>query len=366
MHTADNHLGLEFRNQPLHRDRLKQERMDALARIVEEANARGCHFLVVAGDLFDHVHVPVKLVRDACDLLKRCTGEVLILPGNHDYYEGPESRLWRLVADATIGTHIHLLTEYAPVTFPVEEREVVFYPCHCPSKHGESSLTGWVALEGKSPEALHIGIAHGNVEGLGWDDEGNYFHMGLQDLRSAGVACWLLGHIHTPSPVPGYTGPDMFLMPGSHTPEHVKRTTEGYAWYIEAEGPGAIRCERFRSGRFRFRRHEKSLQGPAHIDTLRRELQHAEVAQTLLDLRLQGRLTEEEMSDLMQLEQSLRDQYLDVALQADILKRIDAGKISAAFPDGSYPNRLLTALSMDPSDGHALQLAYDLITIKES
>ena len=89
-------------------------------------------------------------------------------------------------------------------------------------------------------------------------------------------------------------------------------------------------------------------------------------AQTLLDLRLQGRLTEEEMSDLMQLEQSLRDQYLDVALQADILKRIDAGKISAAFPDGSYPNRLLTALSMDPSDGHALQLAYDLITIKES
>lgn len=177
MHTADNHIGIEFRNQPVLRDRLKQERLEALRRIVDEASVRDCHFLVVAGDLFDSVNVPAKLIAEVSGILAAFTGDVLVLPGNHDFYEGRDSRLWGEFLQRVTAPNIHLLSEHAPVVFHAEGREVVLYPCHCPSKHAEKHVAGWVSEVPKTPGALHIGIAHGNVEGLGRDDEGNYFNM---------------------------------------------------------------------------------------------------------------------------------------------------------------------------------------------
>jgi DNA repair exonuclease SbcCD nuclease subunit len=361
MHTADNHIGIEFRNQPALRDRLKQERLDALRRIVVEASARDCHFLVVAGDLFDSVNVPAKLVGEVSGILGAFTGDVLVLPGNHDFYEGRESRLWGEFLGKATGTNIHLLAEHAPVAFHVEGREVVFYPCHCPSKRAEKHVAGWVSDVRKSPEALHVGIAHGNVEGLGRDDEGNYFNMTLADLRSAGVACWLLGHIHAPSPQPGYVGSDLFFMPGTHTPEHVKRRTEGYAWYIEVDDASAFRFERFRSGGILFQRVERQLHSESDIASLRQSLDQPEEGVRILDLRLGGRLTEEEIAGLVRLIEELTARYLDVSFHREIDTRIDAARISAEFADGTYPYRLLSGLSESPEDSQALQLAYDII-----
>lgn len=361
MHTADNHIGIEFRNRPLLRDRLKRERMDALVRIVTAANDRNCHFLVVAGDLFDSVNVPQKLIREVCEILRGFRGEVLVVPGNHDFYEGADSRIWRHFMDASTGSNLHLLVEYAPVTFHADGREVVFYPCHCPSKHGEQHVIGWVAETPKGSDALHIGIAHGNVEGLGRDDEGNYFNMSQDDLRSAGVACWLLGHIHAPSPQPGYLGRDLFFMPGTHTPEHVKRWTEGYAWDIEFDDASAVRFDRFRSGGILFQRMERRLYSESDISMLGEALRQPQESVTVLDLRLGGRLSEEELAQLTQLEEELKLRYLDVSLQTDIEKRIDSARISREFADGTYPHRMLSSLSHDTGDSQALQLAYDII-----
>jgi DNA repair exonuclease SbcCD nuclease subunit len=361
MHTADNHIGIEFRNQPVLRDRLKQERLEALRRIVAEASARDCHFLVVAGDLFDSVNVPAKLIAEVSGILAAFTGDVLVLPGNHDFYEGRGSRLWGEFQQKAAGPNIHLLSEHAPVVFHAEGREVVFYPCHCPSKHAEKHVAGWVSEVPKSPGALHIGIAHGNVEGLGRDDEGNYFNMSLGDLRSAGVACWLLGHIHAPSPQPGYVGSDHFFMPGTHTPEHVKRKTEGYAWYIEVDEVFSIRFERYRSGGILFQRMERPLHSDADIESLRQALQQQEESVTILDLRLGGRLSEEEIARVVGLIEELKARYLDVSLHSEMEKRIDAARISAEFSDGTYPFRLLSGLSVHPEDSLALQLAYDII-----
>lgn len=361
MHTADNHIGIEFRNQPALRDRLKQERLDALRRIVVEANARNCHFLVVAGDLFENINVPQRLVNEVCVMLRSFSGEVLVVPGNHDYYEGVESRLWRYFTEAATGSNIHLLVRHEPETFQADGRNVIFYPCHCPSKHGQEHVIGWVTDLPKASEALHIGIAHGNVEGLGRDDEGNYFNMKPEELRSAGVHCWLLGHIHAPSPQPGYVGKDLFFMPGTHSPEHVKRTTEGYAWSIDIDDEAVVRFERYRSGGMRFQRVERQLHSLADIASLSQALDHPEKGITMLDIRLAGRLSEDEIAELLGLEEELKSKYLHVNLTSDIVKRIDAVQISAEFPDDTYPQWLLSRLSEHPEDTQALQLAYDII-----
>jgi hypothetical protein len=48
-------------------------------------------------------------------------------------------------------------------------------------------------------------------------------------------------------------------------------------------------------------------------------------------------------------------------MTSDIIKRIDASQIAAEFPDGTYPQRLLSRLTENPEDMQALQLAYDII-----
>ena len=80
-----------------------------------------------------------------------------------------------------------------------------------------------------------------------------------------------------------------------------------------------------------------------------------------MDIRLGGRLTSEELKEIVSLHDELKTAYLDVSLTSEIVKRIDAGMISAEFPDGTYPNRLLSELSEHPEDSQALQLAYDII-----
>jgi hypothetical protein len=150
-------------------------------------------------------------------------------------------------------------------------------------------------------------------------------------------------------------------MPGTHTPEHVKRTTEGYAWFIEYDDHNTPRFERFRSGNILFKRVDRQLHSQTDIESLRQALDLPEKAITVLEIRLGGRLTSEELKEIVSLHDVLKTEYLDVSLTSDIVKRIDAGMISAEFPDGTYPHRLLNELSEHPEDSQALQLAYDII-----
>ena len=104
VHTADNHVGIAYQRyagDPEVRARLIAERIEALKRVVAEANARQAHFLVVAGDLFDRPTVAQRDVKDVVAVLAGFAGtDVLVLPGNHDFYEGPQSSLWKTFRDA--------------------------------------------------------------------------------------------------------------------------------------------------------------------------------------------------------------------------------------------------------------------------
>jgi hypothetical protein len=106
---------------------------------------------------------------------------------------------------------------------------------------------------------------------------------------------------------------------------------------------------------------ERPLHSDADIESLRQALQQQEESVTILDLRLGGRLSEEEIARVVGLIEELKARYLDVSLHSEMEKRIDAARISAEFSDGTYPFRLLSGLSVHPEDSLALQLAYDII-----
>lgn len=363
LHTADNHIGISFnQHPPAVRDHLLEERFVALENLVKTANQRQAHFFVVAGDLFDKVRLPKKTIARTVKILAGFEGEaVLVLAGNHDYYEGAESELWKSFRSAAEGTCVVALTESGPCDFSGDEFGVRFYACPCPSKHSREHTIGWVAEAEKPADTFHIGIAHGNLQGLGLDAGNNYFSMTSDDLRSAGLHTWLLGHIHVPSPAPGTTGRPPFFMPGIHTPDSVKCTHPGHAWWIELQDDGSCEYEQLTTGSVRFLRFSRVLNHADDIMKLQTQCEELDGAKTILDLQLTGRLRKEELTRLNELLKKLAPRFLHFTFEKDVATVLDAAAISQRFPERTLPNALLKELLADDAHPGDAQLALEII-----
>lgn len=363
LQTADNHIGISFAQHPdVVRDRLLEERFVALERLVATANERAAHFLVVAGDLFDKPTVTKKMIERTVGILARFEGEqVLVLAGNHDFYEGADNKLWKWFRELAENTCVIPLLESCTKQFECDDVSVRFYACPCPSKHGEDNMIGWVADEEKVDGTLHIGIAHGNVEGLGLDADQRYFNMSETELRDTGMHTWLLGHIHVPAPAPGTTGRPLYFMPGIHTPDSVKCSHPGHAWWIELEPDGTCRHEQLTTGGVRFVRVRRELEDTDQVEALRSECASFDAANTVLDLQLSGRLRENEMTELIQWIDAIAPTFLHLTHDLDIAPVLDAAGIAKKFPEGTLPSELLLGLLADeenPGDAH---LALEII-----
>lgn len=363
LHSADNHIGLSFNQYPeTARERLIEERYAALERMVTTANDRKAHFIVVAGDLFDKTTLTKAQIERAVKILGKFGGEAaLVLAGNHDFCEGPDSKLWKQFRAAANGSCVLALTESGAKDFEFDDHKVRFYACPCPSKHGKEHTIGWVAGEEKPSGMLHIGIAHGNVEGLGLDADQRYFHMADSDLHKAGLHTWLLGHIHVPAPAPGTTGRPPYFMPGIHTPDSVKCSHPGHAWWIEMDADGSCRQEQLTTGAIRFIRLNPDLRHTHDIADLRKTCESMDAPNTILDLQLTGRLRENEIDDLNAMLNGIGPTFLNFSQDRNIAAVLDAAAIASRFPEGTLPGTLLQALLADeahPGDAH---LAFDII-----
>lgn len=358
MHTADNHIGLTFNSYDDHiRDLLKAERFAALDRIVREANKRKAHFLVVAGDLFHKLNVSMKDISKTVGTLQEFDGEaVLVLPGNHDYYESKDSELWNRVKQDSKGTSIRILTDTKPIRYQdIDGNNVYFYPCPCPSKTSAEHRIGWVASEPKREDGIHIGIAHGNVEGKGLDENGRYFNMTERELADAGVHTWLLGHIHAPYPAKGAKGKQTFFMPGAHTPDSIKSKHLGTAWYIEIAPTGDMNYEQIESGKIRFARRQYDVRGETEIKAIVRDCGKDSQSGTVLEIIVTGQLSDADHKLLDNELKKLASQYLSFDVDNNVQLLLDAKQIGKLFPSKTLPNELLLELCNDslyPGDAH--------------
>jgi exonuclease SbcD len=368
LHTADNHIGISFnRYSASARNRLLEERFAALERLVTIANERQAHFFVVAGDLFDSQNVTRAQVERTVAILKGFDGEaVLALAGNHDFFEGPDNKLWKWFRSAAEGSRLLALTESKISEFQSDEYRVRFYGCPCPSKHGKDHMIGWIADEAKSQDFLHVGIAHGNVEGLGLDADQRYFNMTESDLKNAGLHTWLLGHIHVPAPAAGSIGRPLYFMPGIHTPDSVKCKHPGHAWWIELATDGSCQKEQLTTGAIQFVRWNCELDNSDDLLKLKRACQDLDASNTVLDLQLTGRLKDGEMVELATILDFVAPRFLQLSCDQDIAKVLEASDVARRFPEGTLPNKLLQALLADESHPGDAHLALKLIESLQS
>jgi exonuclease SbcD len=362
-HTADVHIGLKFGTYDSNVSRrLVEERFGVLERMVLKANEEQCTFFVIAGDLFENVSVPDKDVKRTVEILSSFTGEaVLVLAGNHDYCRDRNAKPWSTVVRYAENTNIYPLLTAQCRAFDVRGRSIVFYACPCPDRTSSNHQIGWVQDIEKDPKAVHIGLAHGNVEGLSLDDNHAYYTMTEKELRGAGCTTWLLGHVHVPFPRAGTTGMPAFFMSGAPAPDSVRMSHPGSAWIIHFGTNGQASFVLDSQASIVFKRISMILSNADDVSMLQQRVHALNLADTILDLQLQGALDTSDLERLSLLIADLQRTTLHLSYTSSVKESLTAEMIASSYPTGTLQHRVLSALLSDVNHPDDVHIAFDIL-----
>ena len=357
-HIADLHLGLRFKNHPEAQETLVHARYETLEKLVGMANEKDAEILAIAGDLFDKTGMKVSEIQQAVQAINRFEGNVvLVLPGNHDYITA-DSQLWDRFKKET-NDHVLVLDEKAPVDLSEFDLNAVVYPAPCHAKHSSENTMGWVNDEEKDSKKIHIGIAHGSIEGVFPDFDQRYFPMTMRELKDAGVDIWLMGHTHITWPgKPGKK--DIVFNPGTPEPDGFDCRHEGRAFLHTIDDKKTIRTEILSTGSFRFRKTEENLKHEKDLENILKEFEKETYSNSVVKLSVSGVLEPELYESWKEQRQKIRDSVLELKLDDSNLRRkVTEEQIRKEFAEGSFPEQLLSSFSEKEED--ELQLAYELI-----
>lgn len=362
--TGDNHIGRKYSSHEKS-DLLISSRTTAFEQMVDAANREDCSLFVITGDLFENNRsIAKKDIKVLLDILSKFMGTVVVLPGNHDYYD-KSTKLWQYFEDLLPSyDNILLLKDYHPYSLTVEEQSVVLYPALCTSLHSEPGQNnlGWIKEESIYPDNTYrIGIAHGAVEGETIDNEGQYFLMTRDELESIPMDAWLIGHTHVPFPrnlTTSFTPCERIFNAGTHVQTDVSCNTEGLCFIVEIGEDKSIRAKKFVSGNIRFYRKEISLDANKMESLLMREL--SEIADnSVVDLVLSGAVTIEEYNSRHIIIENVLSRFVEGTYRdSELGQLISKELIDADFPETSFSATFLTALLDEPKEA---QLVYELL-----
>ena len=367
--TGDNHIGLKYAS---HEQAaiLASSRIAAFEGMVKTANQENCALFAITGDLFENTYsVSKRDIKTLLDALSCFQGTVVVLPGNHDYYD-KDVKVWQYFKDVmTSYDNIMLLTDYRPYEIDIDGEDVILYPALCTSLHsapGQNNLD-WIketAIDNSS--AYHIGIAHGAVEGETIDNEGQYFLMKRSELESIPVDAWLIGHTHVPFPrnlSENYTASERAFNAGTHVQTDVSCNTEGLCFIIDIADNKSIRAKKVVSGNLRFYRKHIEVSAGEMENTIANELKDIS-DNSVVDIILTGAVTIEEYEDRHKIIEAVLARFIEGTYNDYSLnKLISKALIESEFPETSFSAGLLNSLLEEPKEA---QLAYELLkSLKE-
>ena len=360
LHAADLHLGLKFASYPDVQTELTEARFEVLEALVDRANSQLCDLFVLAGDVFDRVTVAKQDVKRCVDILNECNGLVVMLPGNHDYISS-QSALWNYV-DELRSDRLCILEKKEPVPLHHFDLDAVLYPGPCTAKHSSENAIDWVKTIRKDQSIkYHIGIAHGNIEGLGFDEGDNYYPMTREELLACGVDLWLLGHVHVPFPAESGSSERIYYS-GTPEPDGFDCRHCGSAWIIELDNHKEINAQHISPGKFRFTHDEFDLRTLADVEQLKKNYTETDRTNLLVKLKLTGLLPRETRAELGSAKSVIENhvfklQWDDSAVDVEIT----SDDIDREFTQDSFPHRLLSELARSDEDAEALQMVYEMI-----
>ncbi|KAF1085227.1 exonuclease subunit SbcD [Sporotomaculum syntrophicum] len=363
LHTSDVHIGMKFNGYPeFIRGELVEARFKALANLIQTANEKECRLFVIAGDLFDKTTIAKKDAERVINILEDFAGDcVLVMPGNHDYDNGM-IELWDLFTRKLSDKIVVLNENKVYQLAQTHDLDVAIYPAPCNKKISKANNLGWInELHELPTAALHIGIAHGALEGLSPDLKQDYFYMQVSELEHIPVDLWLLGHTHVPYPDLELVKGHKIYNAGTPEPDGMDCSHVGHAWLIEIDEQKNVQAQRLATGYYRFIDTEEIITDWDSLDRLKQKYLNETATQTLLRLSIKGRVDRELFNQKQALYQELEQSLAYVLIDDSGLGlKITADVIDQEFTAGSLPHQLFMEL-IAQNDEEALQVAYELV-----
>lgn len=365
--TGDVHIGKKYDRYSSIKDQLIKSRFDCLERCVVEAEKEHCDFFVVTGDLFDNTNrISLKDVREVARILSQFGGRVLVLPGNHDYYNG-EEKVWTDFQNtlASVDHNVTLITEFKPLVFDVGDETVCFYPAFCQSKHSDSNNLGWIKDLAIENADYHIGIAHGTLDGLSPDPKNVYFKMTERELNQIPVDAWLLGHTHIPYPkgLPAEKDSYGYRIYNPGTPEQtdLSNDTPGICFVLtldHSENGTSVAAHSYQSGAIRYYDLLLEVDGSTSLEDAVCAKTRNLPKEAVVRLTVRGRVSSEDYLEKGSIYQKAFSRFLYYEIEdSELSEIITMERIRSEFAEIGIAAKLLEALS-DPKE---IQMAYELI-----
>ena len=358
LHTGDLHLGREYKTVDSSvADFYRQARLDALENIIQIAGNEDCDYIVIAGDLFDSHNPPASLISTVCEALNKCPCPVLVLPGNHDYCQ-KDDKLWTRMKSTVDDTKIKILDQCGVYSIG----DVIFYACPCNDRYSDHNQLAWLKdNQTRDPKKLNIGIAHGAIEGLSFDNAGKYYFMEMRELEGLGMDLWLIGHTHIPYPTGDTVRGQRIFNAGTHQQTDISDNSEGSVFVIDIDDNKNVKARRIRTGTIAFICKELIL---VHGKSLQEALEKIvnsldDPKHTTLRLIISGIAPAEEYTNRAKIYDSISKNVLFFdPKDFDLQPEFTAEMIDMETAEGTPENALLKGYLNNPE---LLNLAMDLV-----
>lgn len=358
-HTGDIHLGMKFNNYGEGvKETLAEARFLSLENMINKSNELNTDIFAIAGDLFNTIQVSKRDINRTVNILDKFNGScVLVLPGNHDYDNGMVD-LWHEFTK-TPSEKIVLLNKEEVYYLNDYGLDVVVYPAPCHSKHSTENNLGWIKEKGRVDTGkYHIGIAHGALEGLSPDLEGNYYYMSMDELGSIDTDLWLIGHTHVQYPIQEEISNHKIYNAGTPEPDGLDFQGEGSAWYIVLDGESKV-AKRVITGQKRFFDKNFKIKQDEDLEEIRDWALEGDPSKKIIRLYLEGNISKNAHKELNDFYRELESKVFYFLVEDSNLRiKINKEIIESEFTKGSFPYEFLNGLTHDEE---ALQIAYDLL-----
>lgn len=236
LHAADLHLDSPFRGlgreRPELAQRLRDASLKALSKLVDEAIRLRCHFVLVAGDVYDGLERGVRAqlhLQRSAQRLSDAGIHLVILHGNHD----PSDEGYTAVTGWP--EHTHFLRRDEPDVLELETpagRVTITGQSYPTKKVHHNLAAGYPEPVGAG---LHVAMLHTQLVSDGGTHP--YSPTTLDVLTRTGFHYWALGHVHEQRVL--HAGSPVVAYPGNPQGRHFREAGPRGALFVEGP-PNAL------------------------------------------------------------------------------------------------------------------------------
>ncbi len=301
IHTADWQIGMKAVHVGEAGDRVREQRIKSVSKIIDLATENTVDFILVSGDVFEDNAVDRFSVQRIADILSGAKIPVYLIPGNHDPFV-PGS-VWEHPAWKVAG-NIHVLTESKPVEIPGG----TLYPCPVVERYSRRDPTSWIKIV--AGEGIRVGVAHGTVEGIHQDEPD---HPIARDAVKRGQLDYLaLGHWHSTTLYEDAHGHVRMAYSGTHETTKFGERDSGNILLVEIpsrEAPPSVTV--IKTGTLTWKTMEIEVRAPGELTAFRNTIEKIDDPEsTLADVKLSGVLFLDERDELLHIEDILASRFL--------------------------------------------------------